>query len=420
MHRFLLNIFCFLALCNNLSGAIIECQRLKEIIPYIEKDTLVVFNINNVLTVAYQDAGSTPWAEERIAQIMKERNIAKPQATNLFIPHWHHILVNTDVELFDPDAEAFVRYLQETGTKVMGLTNRYTEMAYSTHRNLRSVGIDLALAAPFPEDCWIDNIASPAKYIEGIIFNGLINFKGDTLAAFLKQIDCNPKKLIYIEDKPKHLLQVQSCIEDLGIPFLGIHFGALDLQRESYKPELAVIQVKFFEDILDDMSALSISNIPSEIAIRDEIILDGKESGGFPIISSLDKLVSSISENAFFIFDLDHVLLKTSGSIGSRHFYEQCKSKQWLNEDRLIEKIHRRAKVSLIDEQASAFLKNIIDQNCRSIGRTFRPPSLLTRTNSQVQELDLQFNTPFIETSNIHELGILYSRQVTGIIMNLN
>lgn len=102
MHPFF--SFLILALCMRISlrGEIIECQRLKELLPLIDPETLVVFNLNKVLTVSSQDAGSTPWAEEHIAQLMTEKNTDKPHATHLFISLWHDILIAIDVELFDP------------------------------------------------------------------------------------------------------------------------------------------------------------------------------------------------------------------------------------------------------------------------------------------------------------------------------
>ncbi|MDP1836512.1 MAG: DUF2608 domain-containing protein [Chlamydiales bacterium] len=429
MQRPILNMLLALLCFTTVNGEIIECQRLKEILPYVEEDTLVVFNINNVLTVAYQDAGSTPWAEEHIARLSKEKNISKPHATNLFIPLWHHILVNTDVELFDPDAEAMVNYLQENGVKVLALTNRYTEMAYSTHRNMRSVGIDFARTAPFPEDCWIKEATSPSKYIEGIIFNGLLNFKGDTLATFLKQIDYRPKKLIYIEDKLKHLSQVQKCIQDMGIPFLGIHFGALALQRESYQPELAALQVRFFEDILDDQSAKNICYTDREMTLS-EVHLSGENSGNFPVISSLESLAPNVTANALYLIELDHVLWKTGGSIGSRHFYQHYLDKQLelgfsaslakKNTDRLVEKIHRRAQATLVENTSPAFLQTLTDKNCWSLGLSYRPQSLLTRTNSQTDDLNLKFNSPFKEPEQLGNSHIIFESDFNTLEQKLS
>jgi len=85
MIRFNLYFLFFSIFFAQVSAEIIECQRLQELLPHIEEDTLVVFNINNVLTASYQDAGSTPWAEELIEQIIQEKKVTKPQATNLFI-----------------------------------------------------------------------------------------------------------------------------------------------------------------------------------------------------------------------------------------------------------------------------------------------------------------------------------------------
>lgn len=410
-----------------LSGYIVECQRLDEISAHIVEDTLVVFNINNVLTVSRQEAGSTPWAEEQIAQLIKEKGLSKPQATNLFIPLWHDILVASDVELFDPHAEAFVHALQRKGIKTMALTNRYTEMAYPTHKNLRSVGIDFAKTPPYGEDCWIDGVKSPSKYIEGIIFNGLINFKGDTLAAFLKQIDYTPKRLIYIEDKPKHLSQVEQSISALGIPFVGIHFGALELQREAYNPQLASVQVKFHYDILDDASALKICYADCQAPVEKGKQLVQRPPSHIQTIRSVKEVNASLLENALLITELD-VLWSTRGSIGSRSFFQYHMDRQQFigfsavvalkSTERLVEKIHRRAKVSLLEEDSPLFLAEWARKNW-SLGFAYRPGSLLVRTACQAAELRLGFNSPFTLGSGLDASGIMCCDVSKGMFADL-
>lgn len=402
---FLLSISVF----NALSAEIITCKRLFEILSYIENDTLVVFNINNVLTVSQQDAGSTPWAEEQIAGIMKQQNTSKPHATNLFIPFWHAILIASDVELYDPEAEAFVANLQRQRIKVMALTNRYIEMAYPTHQNLRSVGIDFARNPPYGEDTPIVGVSSPAKFVEGILFNGLINFKGDTLAAFLQQIGYRPGKVIYVEDKPKHLAQVGEKIEALGIPFLGIHFGALELERQAYRSELAAIQVKYHLDILDDTAALILRHGQTGCKKALEIAKPQKplqvKNPQIRAILTLEELQSELKSGTLFVTELDQVLWETQGSIGSRPFHQHMVDKYLTlgdcplaareRADRLFEKIQRRAQVRLlVDPQ---FFQEIPRKQCWSIAVTHRPKTLLQRTLEQAESVGLSFHSPFQE-----------------------
>lgn len=417
---FLLLIFA----ASSLNAKLIECQRLHEILPFIDENTLVVFNINNVLTVSSQDAGTTPWAEEHIARISAEKNLPKPHATNLFIPLWHDILIASDVELFDPNAEAIIRYLQSNNIKTMALTNRYVEMGYPTHRQLRSVGIDFAKNPPFPEDFFIQGTESPTKYIEGIIFNGLINFKGDSLAAFLKQIKYSPSKLIYIEDKPKHLAQVEQAITALGIPFIGVHFGALELQRQAYRPDLAALQVHYHFDILDDASAIRLYQRRKGIEI-DEYVMKSEAPSSLPPnirkIASIDEVQQDLIPQALVVTELDHVLWKTQGSIGARAFLEYSTDKYLSlgsapkeareKAERLVEKVHRRAQARLIEEKSVNFFKGLPLQNCWSVAVSFRPKRLLQRTAEQADHLGLSFNTPFEGENSFQPEGIVCASQ---------
>lgn len=404
LFAFVFNSFIFL------DAEIVTCKRLSEILAHIKKDTLVVFNINNVLTVSKQDAGSTPWAEEQIAAIMKQRNTSKAHATNLFIPFWHAILIASDVELYDPEAEELVAHLQREGIKVMALTNRYIEMACPTHQNLRSVGIDFARNPPYGEDAPISGVSSPAKFVEGILFNGLINFKGDTLAAFLRQIGYRPGKVIYIEDKLKHLSQVGQKIEALGIPFLGIHFGALEFERQAYHPELAAIQVKYHLDILDDAAALILRHSQTGCKKALETARPKKpvseKNPHIKAILSLEELHNELKTGTLVVTELDQVLWETQGSIGSRPFHQHMLEKYLTlgdcplaareRADRLFEKIQRRAKMHLlIDPQ---FFQQIPQKNCWSLAVTHRPKTLFQRTLEQAESAGLFFHSPFPET----------------------
>lgn len=394
MSRFIQLIIMVCCCLSTLQAEIINCRQLRELLPLIDKDTLVVFNINNVLTTSKQDAGSTPWAEENIAAIIKSQSVDKPHATNLFIPLWHDVLIASDVELFDPEAEVIVRYLQDSGIKVMALTNRYIEMGYPTHNNLRSVGIDFARNPPYSEDTFIKG-GSPAKYIEGIIFNGLINFKGDTLANFLQQINYTPKKLIYIEDKPKHLTQVGEKVAALGIPFLGVHFGALEAQRESYDIELAALQVKFHQDILDDKSAYRIlemySGKTSEQMMKQNP-LPQELPEDIRIVRSVSELKDDLKSGSLFVTELDQVLWNTQGMIGTRDFYDyviatmDAKAKA----ERLFEVIQRRAQVYLQEPSIEELLKE-----CQAVAVTYRSDKLMSRTLEQAKNLGISFKNSF-------------------------
>lgn len=424
MLKFFKILFLLMA-TSTLSAQLIECQRLREILPLIDEDTLVVFNINNVLTFSSQDAGSTPWAEEHIARISTDQKLTKPHATNVFIPLWHEILIATDVKLFDPEGEAIIHYLQNNKIKTMALTNRYVEMGYPTHHQLRSVGIDFAKNPPFPEDFFIQGTESPSKYIEGIIFNGLINFKGDTLAAFLKNINYFPKKLIYIEDKPKHLAQVEQVITALGIPFVGVHFGALELQRQSYRSELAALQVKFHFDILDDASAKKLYYDRLGISPTQDAVPSNEHfcflPPGIRRIGSIEDIQQDLIPQALLVTELDHVLWNTQGSIGASAFLEHTKDKYLSlgntskaaqrKAESLVEKIHRRAQVSLIEEKSIDFFKNLPSQQCWSIALSFRPKGLLQRTSKQMNHLGLSFHSPFEAEGSFLPQGIICGNQ---------
>ena len=52
-----------------------------------------------------------------------------------------------------------------------------------------------------------------AKYVEGVIFVGLKNDKGETLMRLLNQLGHQPKKILFIDDKEKNLHSVAAACE---------------------------------------------------------------------------------------------------------------------------------------------------------------------------------------------------------------
>ena len=138
--------------------------------------------------------------------------------------------------------------LQNRGVVVMGFTHRQPKAAETTLRQVRSLGFDFRITAPF-----IDGIEIPAKtpacYSQGILFAGDYNKKIDILNPFLSLIQMKPKKIVFIDDKRKNVDELEA-LTGQGIEYIGVHYTAISHRPPTYVPELAQIQRKFFLDTL--------------------------------------------------------------------------------------------------------------------------------------------------------------------------
>lgn len=397
-----------ISLQATIQGQLIELMQITELLEVVEPDDLVVFNLNNVLFSMRQSAGSTPWAVERIERIQLEQKVDKAQATNLFIPYWHKVLIHSDVEAVEVDTEWVVRKLHRRGIKTIGLTNRYTEMAYPTLYGMQSLGIDLSQSTVWAEDRNVP-AAYPAKFIEGVIFNGLLNMKGDTLKAFLMDVGYSPKRVVYVEDKIKHLAYVKERIEEMGIPVVAVRYGAMDEKRAAYSSQLAELQLEYFDRILSDEYARHL--LPVAV-VSDKEPAPKDRDCTCRELSSFAALDDELEPGSTLILTLDDVVLTSQTSLGAwtTAAYRICSrmrsgfsaEEAERLEERVYEKIQRRAEHQLLDPQLPERIAAWRERGINVYFLAFRPFQLRCCTEDQLSAVGL-FDVPVIYTGLLNK-----------------
>ncbi len=217
-------IYLFLVFLPTLiQGVILESDRIDVLLQHADNETLVVLDLNDTLMSTVEYVGSDTWAAKEIATEMDQSGKSKSQVYDTFIPIWHRILLGCTVKPVEEKTPEVITSLQKNGISVVGLTARYIEMAYPTIESLKSIGIDLSVGHWGGIDIEIEG-GFAAKYIEGIIFSGLKNAKGDTLVRFFRQQGIQPVKVVYADDKLKHVHSVHTALEQMGIECIAIHY----------------------------------------------------------------------------------------------------------------------------------------------------------------------------------------------------
>jgi phosphoglycolate phosphatase-like HAD superfamily hydrolase len=230
---------------NLLSAEIHESFDIQDMLIFTDKDTLVVTDLNHVLMETTQPLGSDHWAAYEVKKQIAETGTTKLEVLHKMVPMWHHILMESEFKAVEPTTAGVIRKLQQQGNHVIGLTARYIEMAYPTVKQLQSIGIDLNLYSLSNLDHEIEG-GFAAKYVEGVIFVGLKNDKGETLMRLLDQLDHHPKKILFIDDKEKNLHSVSAACDKRGIPFVGLRYGYLDEAGAKFDPIATEIELKAF------------------------------------------------------------------------------------------------------------------------------------------------------------------------------
>lgn len=242
-----------------LSAEIYESFDIRDMLKFTDQETLVVTDLNHVLMETVQSLGSDHWAAYEVKKQMAETGATKQEVLHAMVPMWHHILIESEFKPVESTTASVIRRLQQQGNRVVGLTARYIEMAYPTVKQLQSIGIDLNLYSLSNLDHEIEG-GFAAKYIEGVIFVGLKNDKGETLMHLLDQLGHKPKKILFIDDKEKNLQSVSVACEKRKIPFIGLRYGYLDEAGAKFDPVATEIELRAFIEKQESEQAQRIVN----------------------------------------------------------------------------------------------------------------------------------------------------------------
>lgn len=136
----------------------------------------------------------------------------------------------------------------------MGLTHRQPLITQATIGQVASLGFDFIKTAP-SQDSFVIPAAHPTLYLQGILFVGDYNKKGEIFLPFLSMIQRTPKKIVFIDDKRKNVEELEQALSKYGIEYVGVHYTAIEHAESVYSRELAEYQYKFLDKIMSNEAA---------------------------------------------------------------------------------------------------------------------------------------------------------------------
>lgn len=255
-------ILLFIFLISSIHAEIIEIKNIEEISVSVDKDTLVLLNIAEVLLDSQISLGSSPWRKniKKLAPNWKQNpGINVHDRLTFFtaqnIPH-------NSPETITPQ---LIKQWQKEGIVVLALTSRGKSEWYDTQLEgvdiltedlLRYSDIDFS-QTKLPKG--FDNIDT-AYFGRGILYSSH-GEKGDVLKDALKVAHYQPKKIILVDDKRDSLEGVKTTMEALGIPFTGYWYRRTSEDHRDFNRMVAHIQLAIFlknGTLLTDAEALKI------------------------------------------------------------------------------------------------------------------------------------------------------------------
>lgn len=232
---------------TTLNAEIVEINQIETILPSIEQDTFVIFNIAEVLTDSEISLGSSPWrkyVKEKTGSYTVHDYLS--WMAFLEIPH-------KPVESITPK---LIKDLQQREIAVAAFTSRGRSEWYSTaiygvdlqtEKTLAEMNIDFTRSAlPF---VFIQMEGNP--FLEhsrnGIFYSNHME-KGHFLKLLLSDSGYKPSSVVFIDDKRDSLEIVEAAMKELGIPFHGFWYTRTQQDRKNFSPMVAHLQLQAMLD----------------------------------------------------------------------------------------------------------------------------------------------------------------------------
>lgn len=232
-----------------------DLQLIKQAIFASPKDTLVIFDIDFVLTTPSDEIfilSVTDEGQELLAKIYDDlwnrlplHDVEEMQSVLMLTQQWRPVTTDT-AKIFNQ--------IKNKGYKVLGLTASGTG-AFGNMRSmekwrvndLKSIGItfdkNFINAKPGSLDAYIPRAGEyygKTKHAcfpavdNGIIFTCMIP-KGETLDAYLQFANIKPKKIIFIDDRINNLETVGEFCKKFNIEYIGYEYTAIKEQAKHLK-----------------------------------------------------------------------------------------------------------------------------------------------------------------------------------------
>ncbi|MBI2711830.1 MAG: DUF2608 domain-containing protein [Bdellovibrio sp.] len=224
-------------------GAIQEIKSFSEIQPFVDKDTLLVFDVDNTLLTPTTSIGSDQWFY-CLYDVARVKPLQDKKMDSKLMKFWNRVQSKIKVRAVEPSVPGWISQQQQKGIPTLGLTARTSDILSVTRRQLASIGIKLENNTIYKGLLKISKKVlhsnDEAVFSHGVLSVGESNSKGLVFSEFLRKLKFVPKKVVYVDDREKHVKSMEVELKKAGIPYYGFRYGALDTEVKSFKCESTV------------------------------------------------------------------------------------------------------------------------------------------------------------------------------------
>jgi phosphoserine phosphatase len=236
-----------------------EIRSMAEIEPFIDDGTLLVFDLDNTLIEPVGNLGSDQWFHFLVRKFTEVDRLDEKEAAARAMKLWNKAQWLVEVKAVEPLTPNLIRRQQDRGIKTMGLTAREPEIAGRTLELLERVGVRLGRSTVHDAE----RKAGGGLFKQGVLFVGEGRDKGDELVKFLREIRYAPAKVLFVDDRLDHVVNVEKACRRAGIDYLVFRYGATDAKVEQFNRDTEDPQL-FASGVLSEKAAEAVKRAGKE------------------------------------------------------------------------------------------------------------------------------------------------------------
>lgn len=215
----------------------------------MDRSTLLVLDIDNTLiepkpdpksdkySVFQPQVGSDQWFYS-LYRLFEKKPSEDLLLDKRLMTIWNDTQFAISVKPVEKITPGFLQSQYKLGIKTLLLTARRPDISDVTLRQLQSVGYTPAAHSIYDGEVTLPKeefgTEDFAQYKRGILTVGEGNSKGVVFVKFLKKIGFQPKRVVYVDDREKHVHTMEKALSEAKIPYFGFRYGALDEKVKKY------------------------------------------------------------------------------------------------------------------------------------------------------------------------------------------
>ena len=230
------------------NSKILESKNMSDLLPFVDRDTIVIFDVDYTLFHSKTCLGSPEWGLYLLQKEMKKGQ-KREVCFNKNYPAWLKAQQFNEIELLDKKIPHIIKALNNKSLGYIALTSRLSTALEITRWQLHKFNIEFN-KSPLAAHAYASSFKHPAVFREGVLFCHDFNNKGDVFTEWFAQIEPQlkrkkgVKRIVFVDDVLENLVSVQEAAENMGLEFVGIRYSKADAVRKKHLKPLLVEQEK--------------------------------------------------------------------------------------------------------------------------------------------------------------------------------